>query len=137
MISMAYRAKSAVPRTDALSAGDGPSFRLILLPVRLAGEAAESVAVAARPPRGQWRAACGYGLQATAVLADAPQSGVASSIASQASAWPGDVIMMTRRPSSAISRPVLASVPDQVMRRATCPVPAVHPRLKTTRHVGH
>jgi Tfp pilus assembly protein FimV len=137
MISMAYEAKPAVPGTDTLSAGDGPSFRLILVPVRLAGEAAQSTAVAARPPRGHWRAAWGHGLPATAVLADAPRSGVASAIASQASARPGDMIMMARRPNSAISRLVLASVPDQVMRRATCPVPAVHPRPKTTRHVGH
>jgi nucleotide-binding universal stress UspA family protein len=38
----------AVPGTDPLLCGDEPSFRRILVPVRLAGDAAETLAVAAR-----------------------------------------------------------------------------------------
>ena len=37
----------AVPGTDALAPGGGPSFR-ILVPIRQAAEAAETLAVAAR-----------------------------------------------------------------------------------------
>jgi nucleotide-binding universal stress UspA family protein len=43
-------------------------------------------------------------------------------IAWQAAAWPADLIVLTRRPRSALSRLVRGSVPDQVMRKASCPV---------------
>jgi nucleotide-binding universal stress UspA family protein len=157
----------AVPDTDALAFGDEPSFRRILVPIRLAGDAAETLAVAARvccstngvlrllhvrifdpPLRGTGRfypqtateAAAvldeallmvwGFGLRATPVVVNAPRDGVASAIAGYASTWPADVIVMTRRPSPAICRLIMGSVPDRVMRRATCPVLAVHPRRK-------
>jgi nucleotide-binding universal stress UspA family protein len=40
--------KLAVPDTDRLAFGDGPSLRRILIPIRVAGDAAEPLAVAAR-----------------------------------------------------------------------------------------
>jgi nucleotide-binding universal stress UspA family protein len=170
-MSITYEAKPAFPDTEALLAGDGSSFRRIVVPVRLADDAAESIAVAARmcrlangvlrlvhvriydpPMRGTGRfypetaaeaaavldepllMAWGYGLQATTAVVVAPRGKVGPAIVGQASAWPADVIVMTRRPSAAICRLVLGSVSDQVMRKANCPVLAVHPRPKAPRH---
>jgi len=163
----------AVPDTDALALGDGPSFRRILSPIRLAGDAAETLAVATGicrsangvlrlvhvrifdpPLRGAGRFypqtaseaaavpdealpmiwACA--LKATTAVVRAPRGEVAAAIAQQASAWRADVIVMTRRPSPAIWRLVLGSVPDQVMRKAHCPVLAVHPGPKVTRNAS-
>ncbi len=73
--------------------------------------------------------ACG-GPRATTAIVDAPRGDVAAAIARLASAWRADVIVLTRRPRVAISRLVLGSVSDQVMRRASCPVLAVRPRRK-------
>ena len=163
--------KIAIPDADALAHGDGPSFRRMLVPIRLTGDAAETLAVAARiccmtngvlrlvhvrifdpPMRGSGRfypentseAAAiadealplvwAHGLEATTAVVDAPRGEVGTAIAQQASAWRADVIVMTRRPSLAICRLVLGSVPDQVMRKAHCPVLAVHPRQKATRN---
>ena len=159
-----------VPDIDALASGDGPSFRRILVPIRLAGDAAEIMAVAARvchsangvlrllhvriydpPLRNSGRfypqtvdeaaavldeamlLAWGYGLRATTAVVAAPRGKVAAAIAAQASAWPADMIVMTRRPRPAICRLLLGSVPDKVMRMASCPVLAVHPRPKVAR----
>ncbi len=161
----------AVPGTDALAAGDGSSFRRILVPVRLVAEAAETVAVAARMcasangvlrlvhvriydppvpgggrfyPQTPGEAAAvpdealpivwAYGVRATTAVVDAPRGEVASAIAQQAWAWRADVIVMTRRPSPAICRLFLRSVPDQVMRKSHCPVLAVHPGPTATRN---
>jgi nucleotide-binding universal stress UspA family protein len=71
-----------------------------------------------------------HGLRATTAVVDAARGDVALAIARYASAWSADLIVLTRRPRPAIARLVLGSVPDQVMRRATCPVLAVHPRRK-------
>jgi nucleotide-binding universal stress UspA family protein len=156
-----------VPDVDALASGDGPSFRRILVPIRLAGDAAEALAVAARvcrsangvlrllhvriydpPVRDSGRfypqtadeaaavldeallMAWGYGLRATTAVVAAPRGEIAAAIAGQASAWPADMIVMTRRPGPAIWRMLSGSVPDKVMRIANCPVLAVHPRPK-------
>ena len=54
--------------------------------------------------------------------------GGAEAIAWQAAAWPADLIVLTRPPRLAITRLVGGSVPDQVMRKASCPVLAVPPR---------
>jgi nucleotide-binding universal stress UspA family protein len=75
----------------------------------------------------------GGGAQATTAVVDAPRGEVGTAIAQQASAWRADVIVLTRRPRLAISRLVVGSVADQVMRKASCPVLAVHPRAKATR----
>jgi nucleotide-binding universal stress UspA family protein len=75
----------------------------------------------------------GAGAQATTAVVDAPRGEVGSAIAQQAAAWRADVIVLTRRSRSAISRFVLGSVANQVMRKASCPVLAVHPRAKAAR----
>jgi len=72
--------------------------------------------------------ACG-GPRATTVVVDARHGDVAVAIARQAAAWPADLIVLARLPRPAITRLVLGSVPDQVMRKASCPVlaiPATH-----------
>jgi nucleotide-binding universal stress UspA family protein len=70
------------------------------------------------------------GAQATTAVVDAPRGEVAAAIARQASVWRADLIVLTRRPRPVISRMVLGSVADQVMRKASCPVLAVHPKRK-------
>jgi nucleotide-binding universal stress UspA family protein len=72
----------------------------------------------------------GSGAQATTAVVDAPRGEVAAAIAHQASAWRADVIVLTRRRRPAISRMMLGSVADQVMRKATCPVLTVPPKRK-------
>jgi nucleotide-binding universal stress UspA family protein len=72
----------------------------------------------------------GGGERATTAVMDAPRGEVAAAIAQQASAWRADVIVLTRRRRPAISRMVLGSVADQVMRKASCPVLTVHPKRK-------
>jgi nucleotide-binding universal stress UspA family protein len=72
----------------------------------------------------------GGGAEATTAVMDAPRGEVAAAIAQQASAWRADVIVLTRRPRPTISRALLGSVADQVMRQATCPVLTVHPKRK-------
>jgi nucleotide-binding universal stress UspA family protein len=75
----------------------------------------------------------GSGARASSAVVDAPRAELATAIAQQASAWRADVIVLTRRPRPAISRLLLGSVADQVMRKTSCPVLAVHPRAKATR----
>jgi len=70
--------------------------------------------------------ACG-GPRATTVVVDVRRDDVAAAIAWQAAAWPADLIVLTRRPRPALSRLVRGSVPDQVMRKASCPVLAIPP----------
>jgi nucleotide-binding universal stress UspA family protein len=72
----------------------------------------------------------GGGVPATTAVVDAPRGEVAAAIAQQASAWRADVIVLTRRRRPAVSRMVLGSVADQVMRKASCPVLTVHPKRK-------
>ena len=74
--------------------------------------------------------ACG-GPPATTVVVDARRGDVAAAIAWQAAAWPADLIVLTRRPRPALSRLVRGSVPDQVMRKASCPVLAIPPAKMT------
>jgi nucleotide-binding universal stress UspA family protein len=59
---------------------------------------------------------------------------VAAAIAGRASAWPADIIVMIRRLGLAICRLLLGSIPDKVMRMASCPVLAVHPRPEVARN---
>ena len=72
----------------------------------------------------------GGGAQATTAIVDAPRAEVAEAIARQASAWRADMIVLTRRRRLAVSRMVLGSVADQVMRNASCPVLTVQPSRK-------
>ena len=73
---------------------------------------------------------CG-GPRATTVVVDARRGDVAAAITWQAAAWPADLIVLTRRPRPALSRLVRGSVPDQVMRKASCPVLTVPPATMT------
>ena len=70
--------------------------------------------------------ACG-GPRATTVVVNARHGDVAAAITWQAAEWPADLIVLTRRPRPALSRLVRGSVPDQVMRKASCPVLAIPP----------
>jgi nucleotide-binding universal stress UspA family protein len=72
----------------------------------------------------------GSGAQATTAVTGAPRGAVAAAIVQQAAAWRADVIVLTRRRRPAISRMVLGSVADQVMRTASCPVLTVRPKRK-------
>jgi nucleotide-binding universal stress UspA family protein len=72
----------------------------------------------------------GGGARATTAVVEAPRADVAAAIAQQASAWRADVIVLTRRRRPAISRMVLGSVADQVMRKASCPVLTINPKRK-------
>jgi nucleotide-binding universal stress UspA family protein len=72
----------------------------------------------------------GSGAQATTAIVDAPRREVAAAIVQQASAWRTDVIVLTRRRRPTVSRMVLGSVADQVMRESTCPVLTVRPKRK-------
>jgi len=74
--------------------------------------------------------ACG-GPPATTIVVDARRGDVAAAIAWQAAAWPADLIVLTRRPRPTFSRLVRGSVPDQVMRKASCPVLAIPPTRMT------
>jgi nucleotide-binding universal stress UspA family protein len=73
------------------------------------------------------------GLRPGTAVVTAPRGEVAAAIAGQASNWPADLIVLTRRPRPAIASLVTGSVPDRVMRRASCPVLAVHPALSAHR----
>jgi nucleotide-binding universal stress UspA family protein len=59
-----------------------------------------------------------------------PRKKVATAIVQQAAAWHADVIVLTRRRLLAVSRMVLGSVADKVMRNASCPVLTVQPDRK-------
>ena len=65
------------------------------------------------------------GPRATTAMVDARAGNIALAIAWQAAAWPADLIVLTRRPRSALSHLVRGSAPDQVMRKASCPVLAI------------
>src|SRR5262249_57797772 len=80
--------------------------------------------------------ACG-GPRAPRAVVDARHGDVATAITWQASAWHADLIVLTRRPRSAIARLVGGSVADQVMRKASCPVLAVPLRPCDADPVGH
>ena len=84
--------------------------------------AAEAAAVLEQALLMAW--ACG-GPRATTVVVDARRGDEAVAIAWQAAAWPAELIVLARRPRPAITRLVQGSVPDQVMRKASCPVLAV------------
>jgi nucleotide-binding universal stress UspA family protein len=74
------------------------------------------------------------GPRASTVVVNARHGDVAVAIAAQAAAWPADLIVLTRRPRPAITRLILGSVPDQVMRKASCPVLAIPARQDDREH---
>jgi len=74
------------------------------------------------------------GPRATAVIVKAQRGHEATAIAGQAAAWPADLIVLTRRPRPAITRLVSGSVPDRVIRKASCPVLAIPARHHDRQH---
>jgi nucleotide-binding universal stress UspA family protein len=72
----------------------------------------------------------GSGARATTAVTEAPRGRVAAAIVRHAAEWRADLIVLGRRRRLAISRVVLGSVADQVMRRAACPVLAVRPKRR-------
>jgi len=95
--------------------------------VRVCSSTPETVAQAAALLDEALLIVWGDGAQATTAVVNAPRGAVAAAIAAQAAAWRADMIVLTRRRRPAISRLVLGSVADQVMRKASCPVLTVHP----------
>jgi nucleotide-binding universal stress UspA family protein len=93
--------------------------------------AAEATAVLEEALLAAW--ACG-GPRASTAIVDAWPGDVATAIAWQASVWPADLIVLTRRPRPALTRLVRGSVPGQVMRKASCPVLAIPPRPDNREH---
>ena len=87
--------------------------------------AAEAAAVLEEALLAAW--ACG-GPRASTALVDARHGDVATAIAWQASAWPADLIVLTRRPRLALTHLARRGVPDQIMRQASCPVLAIPAR---------
>jgi nucleotide-binding universal stress UspA family protein len=68
----------------------------------------------------------GWGLRADSAVVTAPRGKVAEAIAAEAAGWNANVIVLTRRPRTAVSRLLWGCVPDRVMRKSGCPVLAVH-----------
>jgi nucleotide-binding universal stress UspA family protein len=85
--------------------------------------AAEAAAVVDEAMLAVW----GWGLRADSAVVKAPRGKVAAAIAAEAAGWNPHVIVLTRRPRTAISRLLWGCVPDQVMRQSGCPVLTVHP----------
>jgi nucleotide-binding universal stress UspA family protein len=66
-------------------------------------------------------------LKASGVVVDAPRGSMALSIASEASDWGADMIVMASRPRGTLSLMLGGgSLAHQVMRETTCPVLVVH-----------
>ena len=74
------------------------------------------------------------GPRATTTVVDARHGDEATAIVGQAAAWPADLIVLTRRPGPALTRLVRGSIPDQVMRKASCPVLAIPPCQDDNEH---
>jgi nucleotide-binding universal stress UspA family protein len=103
-------------------------IRVFFPPVRGAGpfypeSDAQATAVIEQALTGVWA----LGVKASGVVIDGERSRRARVIAAAAEAWEAGVIVLTRRPRPAVSRLLLGSVADQVMRRAACPVLVVRP----------
>jgi nucleotide-binding universal stress UspA family protein len=66
------------------------------------------------------------GVPASGVVVDADRTRAAQVIAAEARSWGAEVIVLARRPRTAIGVLLLGSLSDQLMRRAGCPVLVVH-----------
>jgi nucleotide-binding universal stress UspA family protein len=84
---------------------------------------AQATAVIEQALTGVWP----LGVKASGIVIDAERSRLARAITSAARDWGAGVIVLTRRSRPAISRLLLGSVADQVMRNAACPVLVVRP----------
>lgn len=63
-----------------------------------------------------------HGSQASGEVVVAERSRLADAIVAAAQSWEAGVIVLARRPRNAITRLLIGSVADGVMRRARCPV---------------
>jgi nucleotide-binding universal stress UspA family protein len=68
-----------------------------------------------------------FGARARGVVVDAPRRQTAAAISRTARGWNADAIVLARPARPGISRLVLGSVSDQIMRQAHCPVLVVRP----------
>jgi nucleotide-binding universal stress UspA family protein len=68
-----------------------------------------------------------FGARARGVVVDAPRRQTAAAISRTARGWNADAIVLARPARPGISRLVLGSVSDQIMRRADCPVLVLRP----------
>jgi nucleotide-binding universal stress UspA family protein len=66
------------------------------------------------------------GARASGVVVDALRTQIAAVIAREADDWGADVIVLVRRPRTALGILLRGSVSEQVMRKAACPVLIVH-----------
>jgi len=102
--------------------------RVFFPPVRGCGpfypeSSAQATAVIEEALTGVWP----LGVKASGIVIDAERSRRARAITAAARDWGAGVIVLTRRSRPAVSRLLLGSVADQVMRRAACPVLVVRP----------
>lgn len=67
-----------------------------------------------------------YGVPASGVVVDAVRAQVARVIAAEAHSWGAEVVVVARRPRTAIGVLLLGSLSDQLMRKAGCPVLVIH-----------
>jgi len=63
-----------------------------------------------------------YGVPASGVVVDAPRHRVARFIAAEARSWGAEVMVVSRRPRTAVGVLLLGSLSAQLMREASCPV---------------
>ncbi len=63
-----------------------------------------------------------YGVPASGVVVDAVRAQVARVIVAEAHSWRAEVVVVARRPRTAIGVLLLGSLSDQLMRKAGCPV---------------
>jgi nucleotide-binding universal stress UspA family protein len=78
----------------------------------------EATAVLDRALSSVW--ACG--VAASGVIVDAPRQRLARAIAAQARAWRAEVLVVARRPRTALGALLFGGLPERLMREAGCPV---------------
>jgi len=83
----------------------------------------DATAVLERAAAGAWA----RGAKASGVVVDCQRGLVAQAISDAGQDFNAELIVLARRSRLAISRLLLGSIADQVMRRATCPVLVVRP----------
>jgi nucleotide-binding universal stress UspA family protein len=83
----------------------------------------EATAVIDRAVTRAWQCGC----RASGVVKDAERTQIARAICATAGDWKADLIILSRRPRSAVSILFCGSIGHQVMRHARCPVLVVRP----------
>ena len=70
------------------------------------------------------------GVAASGVVVDAPRQRLTRSIAVQARAWRAEVLVVARRPRTALGALFFGGLPEKMMREAGCPVLVLRQRQK-------